>query len=87
MCGMVQFTLNGGEPVASSIPATEHSVMTAWPSEQAAIDNMIDQYGDGLFACVMDSYDYAEVKLPWTLSLSCCTLRTLPCERPVHVVI
>lgn len=46
--------------MASSIPATEHSVMTAWPSEKAAIDNMIDQYGDGLFACVMDSYDYAE---------------------------
>ena len=35
--------------------------MTAWPSERAAIDNMIDQFGDGLFACVMDSYDYAEV--------------------------
>ncbi|KAK9795195.1 hypothetical protein WJX73_003091 [Symbiochloris irregularis] len=55
-----QFVLNGGEPVASSIPATEHSVMTAWPSERAAIDNMIDQYGDGLFACVMDSFDYAK---------------------------
>lgn len=35
--------------------------MTAWPTERAAIDNMIDHFGDGLFACVMDSYDYAEV--------------------------
>ena len=28
----VQFALNGGRPVGVSIPATEHSVMTAWPS-------------------------------------------------------
>ncbi|KAJ1484176.1 hypothetical protein T484DRAFT_1797858, partial [Baffinella frigidus] len=42
----------------TSIPATEHSVMTAWPSEKEAILNTIEKYGDGLFACVMDSYDY-----------------------------
>lgn len=85
-----QFHLNGGRPVASSIPATvrrltaaspppscartlrsaspgasqrtrtlqEHSVMTAWPTERAAILNMIAQFGEGAFACVMDSYDY-----------------------------
>ncbi len=47
--------------MAQSIPATEHSVMTAWPSEQAAIENMIDNFGTGIFACVMDSYDYARV--------------------------
>lgn len=29
-----QFMLNGGRPVGQSIPATEHSVMTAWPTEQ-----------------------------------------------------
>ena len=57
----MQFELNGGEPVAMSIPATEHSVMTCWPSERAAIQNMIDHFGSGLFACVMDSYDYAKV--------------------------
>lgn len=45
--------------MASSIPATEHSVMTSWPTEQAAIENMIRKFGDGIFACVMDSYDYA----------------------------
>jgi len=28
-----QFNLNGGRSVASSIPATEHSVMTSWPTE------------------------------------------------------
>jgi nicotinamide phosphoribosyltransferase len=36
----------------------EHSVMTAWPTERQAILNMIENFGDGLFACVMDSYDY-----------------------------
>eukprot|EP00898_Chlorokybus_atmophyticus_P003251 jgi/Chlat1/3927/Chrsp26S04190 len=54
-----QFVLNEGKPVCASIPATEHSVMTSWPTEQAAIENMIKHHGDGLFACVMDSYDYA----------------------------
>lgn len=47
-----------------SIPATEHSVMTCWPSEREAIANMIDHFGGGLFACVMDSYDYASVRVP-----------------------
>jgi len=56
-----QFELNGGKPVADSIPATEHSVMTSWPSESKAIRNMIEKFGgeNKLFACVMDSYDYA----------------------------
>lgn len=59
-----QFELNGGEAVASSVPATEHSVMTAWPNEAAAISNMIREFGTGLFSCVMDSYDYADVSSP-----------------------
>jgi len=33
--------------------------MTAWASEAAAISNMIERFGSGIFACVMDSYDYA----------------------------
>ncbi len=53
-----QYALNGGRPVASSIPASEHSVMTAWHSERAAIENMIDKFGSGMFSVVMDSYDY-----------------------------
>ena len=54
--------MNGGEPVGMSIPATEHSVMTAWHTEREAMENMIENFGSGLFACVMDSYDYAEVR-------------------------
>ncbi len=57
----LQFHLNGGHPVAMSIPATEHSVMTSWRTEQAAMENMMEQFGTGLYAIVMDSYDYAEV--------------------------
>jgi len=53
-----QFHLNNGKPVGNSIPATEHSVMTAWKTEAEAIHNMIDKFGTGVFACVMDSYDY-----------------------------
>ena len=53
-----QFALNDGRPVGNSIPATEHSVMTAWPTEQDAIRNMIHHFGGGIFATVMDSYDY-----------------------------
>ncbi len=56
-----QFVLNHGKPVGTSIPATEHSVMTAWPAERDAIERMIDEFGDGLFACVLDSYDYSKV--------------------------
>eukprot|EP00698_Gefionella_okellyi_P019561 TRINITY_DN6007_c0_g1_i1.p2 TRINITY_DN6007_c0_g1~~TRINITY_DN6007_c0_g1_i1.p2 ORF type:complete len:516 (+),score=106.80 TRINITY_DN6007_c0_g1_i1:34-1548(+) len=57
-CYYAQFTLNEGRPIAQSIPATEHSVMTSWPNERKAIQNMIEKFGDGVFACVMDSYDY-----------------------------
>ena len=58
-----QFELNNGKPVAQSIPATEHSVMTSWPSEELAIQNMIKHFGTGFFACVLDSYDYENCKL------------------------
>mmetsp|Transcript_22958 Transcript_22958/g.53595 ORF Transcript_22958/g.53595 Transcript_22958/m.53595 type:complete len:583 (-) Transcript_22958:382-2130(-) len=57
-CYHTQYHLNRGEPVASSIPATEHSVMTAWKTEEEAILNTIEHFGHGLFACVLDSYDY-----------------------------
>ena len=53
-----QFALNGGNPVGMSIPATEHSVMTSWPTERDALLNMISKFGTGLFATVMDSYNY-----------------------------
>lgn len=58
----VQFCLNEGVPVAESIPATEHSVMTSWPTEDGketpAVRHMINKYGDGVFATVGDSYDW-----------------------------
>lgn len=43
-----------------SIPAAEHSTMTMWggrEGEEAAMSNMIDQYGKQMYACVSDSYD------------------------------
>eukprot|EP00210_Caulerpa_lentillifera_P006411 g6124.t1 len=54
-----QFMLNNGVPIGNSIPATEHSVMTAWSTETEAIRKMIDLHGSEIFACVVDSYDYA----------------------------
>jgi nicotinamide phosphoribosyltransferase len=64
-----QYTLNEGKPVGSSIPATEHSVMLSfgkrkdhldnggYANEIDAIQNMVN-INDGLFACVMDTYDF-----------------------------
>jgi len=53
-----QFMLNGGIPVAKSIPATEHSVMTSFQSEIDAIKNLCDQFAGGMVACVWDAYNY-----------------------------
>lgn len=53
-----QFALNSGEPVGSSIPASEHSVMTSFKNEKEAILHMIQEFGDGYYSIVMDSYDY-----------------------------
>jgi len=50
----------GAEMAGFSIPASEHSTMTAWGEdhETDAYRNMIDQFaGGGLFAVVSDSYD------------------------------
>jgi nicotinamide phosphoribosyltransferase len=60
-----------GEPLAGfSIPAAEHSTITAWgkEGEEAAYRNMIRQYGKpgAVFACVSDSYDvYAAIEHLW----------------------
>jgi nicotinic acid phosphoribosyltransferase len=53
-----QYKLNNGKPVAYSIPATEHSIMTAHKNERLAMQQLIEQFGSGVCACVMDSYDY-----------------------------
>lgn len=54
--------------VAYSVPAAEHSTITSWTrsGEIDAYSNMIEQYGDGLFAVVSDSYDiYHAVNNIW----------------------
>lgn len=40
-----------------SIPASEHSTMTVWAEEVEAMRNMLEQYPEGMVACVSDSYD------------------------------
>eukprot|EP01062_Namystynia_karyoxenos_P017733 TRINITY_DN16560_c0_g1_i1.p2 TRINITY_DN16560_c0_g1~~TRINITY_DN16560_c0_g1_i1.p2 ORF type:complete len:364 (+),score=63.35 TRINITY_DN16560_c0_g1_i1:626-1717(+) len=51
----------GGPPVCPgySIPASEHSTITAWgrDGEAAAMEGVLRQYPSGLVACVSDSYD------------------------------
>lgn len=55
-----QYTLNYGKPIATSVPASEHSVMTSWPSEVQAFKHLTDKFGDGTISIVMDSYDYQQ---------------------------
>ncbi|KAI8816390.1 nicotinate phosphoribosyltransferase family-domain-containing protein [Fimicolochytrium jonesii] len=69
-----QFKLNNGRAVATSIPATEHSVMTSYPTEVEAMSVLLERYGSGVCACVMDSYDYVEALetvLPAIAKLKC----------------
>jgi len=44
---------------AFSIPASEHSTITSWGKDHEldAMRNMLEQYPDGLVACVSDSFD------------------------------
>lgn len=54
-----------------SIPASEHSTMTAWgqgtENERKAFANMIDKFGNtsDIYACVSDSWDYYEAINTW----------------------
>lgn len=63
------------EPMAAfSIPAAEHSTITAWGRENEidAFENMVEQFGgtDKIFAVVSDSYDiYAATKEMWGVTL------------------
>lgn len=45
-----------------SIPASEHSTITAWgkDNELKAFENMLDKYPTGVVACVSDSYNIFE---------------------------
>ncbi len=60
----------GADMAGFSIPASEHSTMTAWgrAGETDAYANMVEQFGgkDKVFAVVSDSYDlFAAVKKIW----------------------
>jgi nicotinic acid phosphoribosyltransferase len=57
-CFYAQFHLNNGNPVAESIPASEHSVQMAHKNELEALLTMIENFGEGVFANVADTYDY-----------------------------
>lgn len=54
-----------------SIPASEHSTMTAWgpgsANERQAFINMIDQFGSkfDIYACVSDSWDFNQAVDTW----------------------
>jgi nicotinamide phosphoribosyltransferase len=45
-----------------SVPAAEHSTITAWGREHEAdaFKNMLDQFPEGIVACVSDSYNIME---------------------------
>lgn len=50
---------NNGVPVGQSVIASEHSVMTAWDSEEEALQHLIDICpAGGIISVVADSYDY-----------------------------
>ena len=50
---------NEGNPVGESVLASEHSVMTAWPTEMAAVKHLIGITPEGaILSCVADSYNY-----------------------------
>ncbi|RHZ60515.1 hypothetical protein Glove_352g45 [Diversispora epigaea] len=55
----VQYKINNGKPIGLAIPATEHSVMLSHKTEKDALLRLIDRFGSGLYACVMDAFDYA----------------------------
>lgn len=52
----------GGDIAGYSIPAREHSTTTIYlrEFEDEAFLNSIKEFGDGYYACVIDSYDYED---------------------------
>lgn len=58
----------GEEMAGFSIPASEHSTITSWgrDGEREAFANMLEQFPEGLMACVSDSFDiYAACRDLW----------------------
>ena len=58
----------GAEMPGFSIPASEHSTITAWgrEDEYKAFENMLDQHPTGLVACVSDSFDIYKACRAWS---------------------
>lgn len=56
---MLQEYYGAKEMCGFSIPATEHSIMCSFgrQGEIEAMENFLDQFPDGLIACVSDTYD------------------------------
>jgi len=56
----IQDFYNFDDVAGFSVPASEHSTITAWGRDREldAYKNMLDQYPTGLVACVSDSYDF-----------------------------
>src|SRR5947209_543602 len=58
----------GADMPGVSIPASEHSTMTAWGKDHEvdAFENVLNNVPEGLVACVSDSYDiYSAVRNLW----------------------
>lgn len=49
--------MNRDRPIGESIPAMAHCTITAFTKERDAMEQMIDKYGEGVYAIVLDSYD------------------------------
>lgn len=59
VAGWLATKYNDGKHIGTSVLATEHSVMTAWSTEMAAVRNAIDIAPEGsILSVVADTYDY-----------------------------
>lgn len=74
----------GADMAGFSIPASEHSTMTALgePGELAQFERMLDKNPTGLVSCVSDSYDLMRaVKEYWGTPISFSSIPTTRCAR------
>ena len=61
IAGWLATEWNNGIHVGESVYASEHSVMTAWASEEEALANLIEITPRGsILSCVADSYNYSK---------------------------
>lgn len=60
---LAQDLFNFEGAAGNSIPAREHSTTISWENEDDAFLNSVEHFGGGVYACVMDSYDFNEAVL------------------------